>query len=297
MGAFAHGLRERCDWQVIALARSSIALCIAVVLVLVSGKQIVLFRPGVLWLRSLAGSVSLVCTFYAFTRLPMADVFTLTNMVPLWVAMLSWLIGPWSVARGVPQKQTATDRGLRTTLGVWLCVGAGVTGVALIQQPHLSAGNFGTVAAFVSSFFSAVAMLGLNRLGHIDHRAIVVHFSAVATAVCVAALFVCEQQHPYAELLDGGTILCLLATGVSAAVGQLFLTRAYADGIPSKVAVVGLSQIVLSLLLDVVLFRHAVNGLTLLGMALVVGPTAWVLLRAVTPEADLKTSEQVGGRV
>jgi drug/metabolite transporter (DMT)-like permease len=128
-------------------------------------------------------------------------------------------------------------------------------------------------------------MLGLNRLRHIDHRAIVVHFSTVATAVCVVALFVCEQRHAYEEMLDIVTVLALLGTGVAAAVGQLFLTRAYADGSPSKVAVVGLTQIVFSLALDVLLFKHGLNALTLLGMALIVGPTAWVLLRpAVRPE-------------
>jgi drug/metabolite transporter (DMT)-like permease len=171
-----------------------------------------------------------------------------------------------------------------------VCVAAGVTGVALIQQPHVSAGNFATVAAFVSSFFSAVAMLGLNRLGHVDHRAIVVHFSTVATAVCVIALFVCEQQHPYQEMLDAWTILALVGTGVSAAVGQLFLTRAYAEGTPSKVAVVGLTQIVLSLALDALLFKHGFNAMTLLGIGLVVGPTAWVLLRPAVPHADKVTS-------
>jgi drug/metabolite transporter (DMT)-like permease len=269
MGAFAHGLRDRCDWQVIALARSGIAMTAAAVLVLISGNRFVIFKPGILWMRSLAGSVSLVCTFYAFTRLPMADVFTLTNMVPLWVAMLSWPL-----------------LGRPPAIGVWVCIGAGISGVALIQQPHLSAGNFGTIAAFVSSFFSAIAMLGLNRLGHIDHRAIVVHFSTVATAVCVAALLVCEQQHSYEEMLDPAIVLALLATGLSAAVGQLFLTRAYADGTPSKVAVVGLTQIVLSLGLDVLLFKHGFSSVTLLGMALVVGPTAWVLLRPVAPELD-----------
>jgi drug/metabolite transporter (DMT)-like permease len=90
MGAFAHGLRDRCDWPVIAFARSSVAMILAAVLVVVNRKHFVVFKPPVLWMRSFAGSVSLVCSFYALTHMPVADVFTLTNMVPIWVAVLSW---------------------------------------------------------------------------------------------------------------------------------------------------------------------------------------------------------------
>jgi len=267
MGAFAHGLRDQCDWQVIAIARSSVAMILAAILVVMSGKRFVILKPGILWMRSFAGSVSLICTFYAFTRLPMADVFTLTNMVPIWVALISWPL-----------------LGKAPSLGVWLCILLGVAGVALIQQPqHLVEGNFAVPLACLSSLTSAIAMLGLNRLRHIDPRAIVVHFSAVATVVSFGALFVGEHSHPFAEILQGPTLLQLFSTGVAATVGQLLLTKAYAEGVPSKVAVVGLCQIVFSLGLDVLIFDHAVNGLTLLGMALVVGPTAWVMLRSATP--------------
>jgi drug/metabolite transporter (DMT)-like permease len=182
MGACAHGLRDRCDWPVIALARSSVALVVAAALVVIHGKRFAAFRPRILWMRSLAGSVSLVCTFYAFTRLPMADVFTLTNMVPLWVALFSWPL------LGRPPSPT-----------VWVCIALGIAGVALIQQPdHLAEGNFAVALCVVSSLTSAVAMLGLNRLGFLDYRAIVVHFSAVATVVSLGALLVCEHQYPYA---------------------------------------------------------------------------------------------------
>ena len=50
----------------------------------------------------------------------------------------------------------------------------------------------------------------------------------------------------------------------------------------AKVSVVGLSQIPFALLLDVVLFDHEINWVTLLGMALVLAPTTWLLLRGLT---------------
>ena len=46
-----------------------------------AGVRLVVFDPPTLWVRSLAGSFSLVCTFYAMTRLPVAEVLTLTRPV------------------------------------------------------------------------------------------------------------------------------------------------------------------------------------------------------------------------
>jgi hypothetical protein len=45
------------------------------------------------------------------------------------------------------------------------------------------------------------------------------------------------------------------------------------------VSVVGLTQIVFVLAMSVVLFDHPVNAVTLVGTALVVAPTAWLLTR------------------
>src|SRR5262249_3574504 len=90
MGTLAHALGSSCDWRIIALARSSLALVFGAVLALTAGVQLVFLRPRTLWMRSIAGSFSLVGTFFALTRLPVSDVLTLTNMFPIWVAVLSW---------------------------------------------------------------------------------------------------------------------------------------------------------------------------------------------------------------
>src|SRR5947209_7588318 len=111
-------LGESCDWRIIALARSSLALLFAAALARAAGARLVLFDPPVLWMRSIAGSVSLVCSFYAVTRLPTHVVLTLTNTFPIWVAVLSWPL--------------LNERPPR---GVWLAVLTGVLGVILIKRP------------------------------------------------------------------------------------------------------------------------------------------------------------------
>src|ERR687883_1481245 len=57
MGAFSHLAGERCDWHLVAVARSSLAFVLTLTLSLASGVRLVLFRPAVLWMRSVAGSL------------------------------------------------------------------------------------------------------------------------------------------------------------------------------------------------------------------------------------------------
>jgi drug/metabolite transporter (DMT)-like permease len=164
------------------------------------------------------------------------------------------------------------------TGGVWLSSILGVAGVMLIQQPHFAEGNYATLAALVASVSTAVAMLGLHRLNGIDARAIVAHFSGVALLFSAVAVFLFARPAPPYTMLTGPILLMLAAIGVTATIGQLFLTKAFVAGPPGKVALVGLSQIVFGMILEVLLTERTFQPLTLLGIALVVAPTAWVMV-------------------
>ncbi len=262
MAAMTHILGASCDWQVIALVRATVALLLSATLALLAGAKLVFLRPRTLWVRSLMGSCSLVCTFYAFTRLPVSDVLTLTNVFPIWVALLSW-----PVLREPPSPR------------VWLCVASGVLGVILIQQPHFAEGNFACLVALASSVTTAIAMMGLHRLGAVDPRAIVAHFSGVSTVFCIASFFVFDHATRAEELGDARIVFLLLAIGTTATIGQLFLTRAFAAGPAAKVAVVGLSQIVFAMAFDLLFEQRSFNAATLLGTGLVMAPVIWLLTR------------------
>jgi drug/metabolite transporter (DMT)-like permease len=263
MGTLAYALRTTCDWRVIALARSGLVLVFAMALARATGRRLVFWRPGILWVRSVAGSLSLVCTFFALTRLPVSDVLTLTNTFPLWVVCLSWpLLGE-------------TPPG-----SVWLAVAGGVLGVALVQQPHFAQGNTASLLALGAALSTAVAMLGLHRLEGIDAWAILVHFSAVAVLFCVASFFLFDRDGLPWTVPSSWDLLLLLGVGGSATVGQLFLTKAFTAGPPAQVSVIGLSQIAFALLLEVVLWGRSPGLASLLGACLVVAPTGWLLTRS-----------------
>jgi drug/metabolite transporter (DMT)-like permease len=262
MGTLTHALNTSIDWRIIALSRTCMAFLLTGLGAVVVGARLVLWGPRTLWTRSLAGSVSLVCTFFAFTRLPVSDVLTLTNLFPIWVAILSW-----PLLKEPPSGQ------------VWLSVVISVAGMVLIQQPHFAEGNFVSVIALVSSFFTAIAMIGLHRIEGVDAPAIVVHFSGVSILFCFAALLFFDQETALPFTAEGWPLVMLLGVGISATIGQLFLTKAFAAGPPARISVVGLSQIVFAMAFEVVFLHRSFNPSTLLGIALVIASTAWLMVR------------------
>ncbi len=263
MAMISHQLGDLklCDWRITALARSGLAFVFAAALAAALGERLVFRKPGILWVRSLAGSLSLVCAFYAQSLMPPPELLTITSTFPLWVALLSW-----PLLRERPSG------------AVWLSAVTGVLGVFLVQDPKLEGGSLAASLAFLASISTAIAMLGLHRLQGLGTLAIVVHFSGVAFAFCVVLLFLGPSGPPdWSAAAAPGVFLRLLGVGATATVGQLFLTKAFAAGPPAKVSVVGLSQIVFAIGLDVLSRDRSFSPSTLVGIGLVMAPTAWVM--------------------
>jgi drug/metabolite transporter (DMT)-like permease len=124
-------------------------------------------------------------------------------------------------------------------------------------------------------------MIGLHRSQAIDVRAIVVHFSAVSLAICLVALAVSGQAYEAFSVPNASIAWMLLGVGVTATIGQIFLTKAFAAGPPAKVSVVGLAQVVFGIMYDALAWRRPFELTTVLGIVLVLAPTAWLLLRGM----------------
>jgi drug/metabolite transporter (DMT)-like permease len=263
MAMLSHQLGDLklCDWRITALARSGLAFAFAAALAPVLRSRLVFRGTRILWVRSVAGSVSLVCAFYAQSLMPPPELLTITSTFPLWVALLSWPL--------LHERPSGV---------VWLSAVTGVLGVVLVQDPQLNGGPLAASLAFFASFSTAIAMLGLHRLQGMSTLAIVVHFSGVALAFCLALLFLGPGGPPnWSEAAAPETLLRLLGVGATATVGQFFLTKAFAAGPPAKVSVVGLTQIVFAIGLDVLSRDRTFSPGTLLGIGLVMAPTAWVM--------------------
>lgn len=262
MGAVSHALGSRCSWQIVVLARTSVALILSASGAFASRVPLVFLRPKTLWMRSIAGSGGMVCTFFALTHLPISDATTLINTTPIWIVLLSWIVS----RKGI-------------SFGVLAAVACGIAGIVAIQQPHFASASNAVGVGVGSAFFTAIAMMSLNRLAGVNPLAIVVHFSAVSTLMAVGLLVAFAPSLCYPELSDHSTVALLLGVGVCGTLGQIAMTRAFALGRPTGVSVVGLAQVPFAVLYDIVLWGRTFNPVTIVGILLTMLPVAWLLLR------------------
>ncbi|MEI7922764.1 MAG: DMT family transporter [Planctomycetota bacterium] len=261
MGGMANALGTRCDWRIVAQSRTIFSFLVALTLARMAGAKLVFLHPRILWLRSIAGTLSLMSTFYALSNLPLADALTLTNTYPLWIVLIGFVI--W---------------GETVDSSILVAIASAIVGVVLIQQPHLEGNRLALASALSAATFTGFAMIGLNRLGEIDPRAVVTHFSGVAAISMIPVLMMGEPVD-WSVVADSVTCTLLLGVGITGTIGQICLTKAYATGSAPKVALVGMSQIAMGLVFDIIYREQLPARLSLVGMVLVVGPVMWVMLQ------------------
>jgi drug/metabolite transporter (DMT)-like permease len=164
-------------------------------------------------LRATLGVSAMYCFFYALANLHLADGMLLKMTAPLFMPLIAalWLF-----------EKLGTK--------IWLAVGLGFVGVALILQPE---GEFNWIAlvGLAGGMFAAGAKVTVRRLGRTEPTIrIVFYFSLVVMLIATIPL-VWAWQMPTAQ--EWGLLFLM---GLFGTLGQLLLTRGYSVAAASQVA-------------------------------------------------------------
>lgn len=281
MGLLTESLGDEYSFGWLAAIRSLIATAIALSLAGIHRSKLVLWKPASLWMRSLAGCTAMLCLFFAMTHYDVAVVLSLSSMYPIWVAILSWpILGQF------PSRDT------------WLALIVSLAGMLLIywssttifsdqtETPAHYSPHIALPLAALAAMFSGVALLGLHQLKEVDSSAIVAHFSGVSTVISFG-LWLTLPVDPSAFHPGPSSFPRLIAVGIAATLGQVFLTKAFASGPPARVSVIGLSQVAFAGIYKWIIFGRIPTFWSVLGMGLVLGSTMWVMLRSKKPEPQI----------
>ncbi len=269
MALLAESLKEQFSYPWITMIRSGVATALAIALALAAGARLVFLKPLTLWIRSLSGWASMICGFYALTHYDVEIVLALTNMYPLWVAVLSWpLLGM------LPSKKTWCALVI-SCLGMWMVYASSIVAVTLPSD--FSTPRTAIPMAILAGMLSGIALINLHRVRHIDTRSIVAHFSGVA-ATCSLVVWLFVPVSPPTRPVDFDGWTRLIGIGLAATVGQLCLTKAFSTGSPARVSVVGLSQVVVAALVKWFMEQRIPTTGSIIGMTLVLASTIWVIM-------------------
>lgn len=206
-------------------------------------------RPS-LWLRGLFGTLALMLSFTAITRIGPGESAFLTASSGVFVALL----GPWVL-------------GQRNTWLVWLAIVGSFAGVTLLFEPDgHSVDIVGRLMALLSGFLSALAYLMVARAGRSNSpQSVIFYFCLVALIVHVLFFAAYGYQLPHKAETWG----LLVLTGVLGSGAQLCMTRAYQAAPAAMVSAVGYLAPVLSLAWGIALFAQLPGQSAWLGSMLI----------------------------
>lgn len=256
MGALTHALGQRIDWIVIAFFRMFLTFIFITSILVKDRKFPFILNNSLLWFRSIVGSVAMLATFYALTKLPISDVAVVTETRPIWVALLAGMI-----------------LGESTKSKIWISIILSLVGVLLIEKPFFEQRNYAVFAALLASVLGAVVMICLRILKEIESKRIVAHFSGTACIISLVCLLIFKKDILPGINFDFTTSVMLLGVGIFGTIGQLAMTKAFAIGEAPVVATAGFIKIGFSAFYDILIWNYVFKYSTILGIILILFST------------------------
>ncbi|MEK7794006.1 MAG: DMT family transporter [Candidatus Hydrogenedentota bacterium] len=253
MSALTNHLGDRIPWALMAFFRIAITFVIAFASARALGIRIFVLAAPVMWLRSIAGTFGLLCTFHALTHMPVTDAVTLLHTRPIWVAMLLAI----------------EFRRLPGPL-LWCSLGLGIAGVYVMERPTFDEGGIALWVALAGAVFSALSMVSLRNLGAVAPLAVVVHFSGLAAIISAVVAFTLPVDPGVWTQANAARFLWLVPIGLFGTLGQVLLTRAYGKGETHLITVVGLCVIGWAALYDYLLSGRTIAHVQWLGILLII---------------------------
>ena len=207
-------------------------------------------RPWAVQARALSGASASVLGVIAFTSIPLAEVYALIFLAPLFVTLLSVVVlkehvGPWR----------------------WFAVVAGFVGVLLVVRPGFRELELGHLAALVIALLAAISVILMRSLSAHETRTTMLGFLMLYVLLfnlvgMTATSFALPTLHQTS---------ILMVTGVLAAIGNICLLRATRFAPANQLAPMHYSQIVWAVIIGALIFNENPDTISVLGLAIIAG--------------------------
>jgi len=243
----------------IVFFRSAFGLLPLMLLVARSGGFALLktSRAGGHVARSLIGAGALVCFFYAFAHMPLADVYAIHFAGPLFLTALS---GP------MLGEQVGWKR--------WTAVAIGFVGVLIMLRP--GAGVFQPIALvpLLGALCYAVAMIFVRKLSRTETNAAIVFYFTM-TGVGVGGLGMTADW----ETPDLPGFLLLASIGILGGIAQILMTQAFRLAPASILAPFEYTAMVWAVVFGYLVFADLPTVPMMAGALIVAGSGLYILYR------------------
>lgn len=202
-----------------------------------------------LLLRAVAGTIGILCSFYAVDRIPLADSSALGKMSPFFTIVFSALI----------LKEAITP----TQIGALVVAFGGC--MFILRPDFANADLLPSAAALFGGVTAGLAYTLVRKLGQkgVPSAQIVFYFSLFSTLCVTPYLLFSYTPMTFAQ------VGMLLLAGLSASAAQFSVTSAYKFAPANQISVYDYSQIIFSALLGFIMFDQIPDLLSVAGYAVI----------------------------
>ena len=231
--------------------RNAVAMIFAFVVItknrqweLPKGKNI-----SYLLIRAVAGTVGILCNFYAVSRINLADASMLNKLSPFFAVVFSIFV----------LKEKANWK-------QFLAVTLAFIGALFVMKPTFSFDGLPSFMGFVGGLMAGLAYTYVRKLTQNGFKGplVVFYFSMFSCVVTLPWLIL--DFTPMSPL----QWLYLILAGLSASGGQFFITAAYSKAPAKEISVYDYSQIIFTTLLSLIVFGELPDGLSFLGYGIII---------------------------
>jgi drug/metabolite transporter (DMT)-like permease len=221
-------------------------------------------KPLLLFFRAAIGLIAMLSFFYNIANITLADAVTYSRMSPIFTAMFAlWF--------------------LKEKIGIkgWFAILLGFVGMLLVMQPV--GFEFEKVHLFglLNAVCAALAFTSIRELRkYYDTRVIVLSFMGIGTIVPILSMLLSSYyQNDFFSFMMGEFIMpksfdwiYIIGVGITASLGQVYMTKAYGITRAGLVGAAGYSVIIFSLIIGFVLGDDLPNLLGFFGiLSIVIG--------------------------
>lgn len=259
-------LGDRVSPYVIVFAQYLVGVLILVPWLLRHGpRALATTRPALHFWRSIAGWVGFMAYYVAIARIPLVDAALLRSAAPLWVPAILFL---WL--------------GVRLPLVRWAAIATGFTGVLLILHPDAQGVSSWHLIGSLAGIGLAASMATTRRLAATESpQAIIFYYFGIAGLATLPFAVMDWQPLAWADAL------LLAFIGISIYITMALYTAAYTYAKSSVISPLSFLGVVFAGLFGFLLWGEAPDGMTLAGIALVIGGgvyAVWLESRGTTDE-------------
>ncbi|MBF9059551.1 EamA family transporter [Rhodobacterales bacterium HKCCSP123] len=212
-----------------------------------------------LWtaLRTGATVITAATAFYAFSVLPLAQVYAILFAAPLLITLLA-----------IPMLGERV--GIRRALAVLV----GLCGVLIVLRPGATDLTLGHLAALVAAVTGAFGAVVMRKIGQHERSVVLILYPMMANVVLMGAAMPFVYQP-----MPGRDLLALAVIAAFALIGTTLLIYAYRLATAATVAPMQYSQIIWATVYGAVFFGEGLELATVVGTAVIVASGIYIVFR------------------